>query len=552
MKWLNASILIGFLIIATSDTWPPAASDTRSPATPALRPPAALAPRPPAASPTEKRGQLFVSHYENVLGTSMELKVLAPSEREASLAEKAALKEIARLGRILSGYDTASEFSHWLHTSGQPVKVSPELFEVLNLFDEWRTRTGGALDASAEVITRLWRQAANRGQVPDQQELARAVAEVQQPHWRLDSLNKTATHLSQAPLMLNSFAKSYIIRRAADAAMAASNARATVVNIGGDLVVSGDWKETVQISDPKADAENDAPIDRLLITNEAVATSGNYRRGEQIGGHWYSHIVDPRTGQPADAVISATVVAPRATDAGALATAFNVLSSDESVRLASGLPGVEYLIITRSGQRIASPGWHALEAPASPANAASGPSTGTATAASRPPSGTAASPASPAAFADDLELVVNLEINLQKEGFSKRPYVAVWVENQDHAAVRTIAVWHGSDRYLPELKSWYLKYRGLYETDKAALSTVSSATRSPGKYTLKWDGKDDQGNLVKPGTYIIKIEATREHGNYRLIRQELVCNGTPQHIDLPGNVEIASASLDYRKRTVGN
>ena len=552
MKWLNASILIGFLIIATSDTWPPAASDTRSPATPALRPPAALAPRPPAASPAEKRGQLFVSHYENVLGTSMELKVLAPSEREASLAEKAALKEIARLGRILSGYDTASEFSHWLHTSGQPVKVSPELFEVLNLFDEWRTRTGGALDASAEVITRLWRQAANRGQVPDQQELARAVAEVQQPHWRLDSLNKTATHLSQAPLMLNSFAKSYIIRRAADAAMAASNARATVVNIGGDLVVSGDWKETVQISDPKADAENDAPIDRLLITNEAVATSGNYRRGEQIGGHWYSHIVDPRTGQPADAVISATVVAPRATDAGALATAFNVLSPDESVRLASGLPGVEYLIITRSGQRIASPGWHALEAPASPANAASGSSTGTATAASRPPSGTAASPASPAAFADDLELVVNLEINLQKEGFSKRPYVAVWVENQDHAAVRTIAVWHGSDRYLPELKSWYLKYRGLYETDKAALSTVSSATRSPGKYTLKWDGKDDQGNLVKPGTYIIKIEATREHGNYRLIRQELVCNGTPQHIDLPGNVEIASASLDYRKRTVGN
>ena len=501
MKWLNVSILSVLFIIATSDTLPPAAS-------------------------AAKGVRLFVSHYENVLGTSMELKVLAPSEREASLAENAALKEIARLGRILSGYDTTSEFSHWLHTSGQPVKVSPELFEVLNLFDEWRTRTGGALDASAEVITRLWRQAAARGQVPDQQALSRAVAEVQQPHWRLDSVNQTAIHLSQAPLMLNSFAKSYIIRRAADAAMAASNARATVLNIGGDLVVSGDWKETVQISDPKADAENDAPIDRLVITNKAVATSGNYRRGELIAGHWYSHIVDPRTGQPADAVISATVVAPRATDAGALATAFNVLSPEESVRLASGLPGVEYLIITRSGQRIASPGWHALEAPASATS-------------------------SPTVSPDDFELVVNLEINLQK-GFAKRPYVAVWVENQDHAAVRTIAVWHERDRYLPELKSWYLKYRGLYETDKAALSTVSSATRSPGKYTLKWDGKDDQGNPVKPGTYFIKIEATREHGTYQLIRQELVCNGTPQHIDLPGNVEIASASLDYRKRSVGN
>ena len=539
MKWLNISILAALLIITTSGA----------------RPPAASAPCPPGASPAEKRGQLFVSHYENVLGTSMELKVLAPSERGASLAENAALKEIARLSRILSGYDTASEFSHWLHTSGQPVKVSPELFEVLNLFDEWRTRTGGALDASAEVITRLWRQAATRGQVPDQQALARAVAEVQQPHWRLDPVNQTATHLSQAPLMLNSFAKSYIIKRAADAAMAAANALATVVNIGGDLVVSGDWKETVQISDPKADAENDAPIDRLLITNKAVATSGNYRRGEQIAGHWYSHIVDPRTGQPADAVISATVVAPRATDAGALATAFNVLSPDESVRLASGLPGVEYLIITRSGQRIASPGWPALEAPAPPAPATSAP-VSPASPTTRPPSGNASSPAPPApsatASAADFELVVNLEINLQKEGFAKRPYVAVWVENQDHAPVRTIAVWHERDRYLPELKSWYLKYRGLYETDKAALSTVSSATRSPGKYTLKWDGKDDQGNVVKPGTYIIKIEATREHGTYQLIRQELVCNGTPQHIDLPGNVEIASASLDYRKRSVGN
>ena len=534
MKWLNASTLAALLIIVTSNTRPPADFAGRG-------------------------SRLFVSHYENVLGTSMELKVLAPSEREASLSEKAALKEIARLGRILSGYDTASEFSHWLHTSGQPVKVSPELFEVLSLFDEWRTRTGGALDASAEVITRLWRQAATRGQVPDQQALARAVAEVQQPHWQLDPVNQTATHLSQAPLMLNSFAKSYIIRRAADAAMAAANARATVVNIGGDLVVSGDWKETVQISDPKADAENDTPIDRLLITNKAVATSGNYRRGELIAGHWYSHIVDPRTGQPADAVISATVVAPRATDAGALATAFNVLSPDESVRLASGLPGVEYLIITRAGQRIASPGWHALEAPAPPATPVNRPPStpsGTSTPAAGTPTPTTGTPASaapaPTAFADDFELVVNLEINLQKEGFAKRPYVAVWVENQDHAPVRTIAIWHERDRYLPELKSWYLKYRGLYETDKAALSTVSSATRSPGKYTLKWDGKDDQGNIVKPGTYIIKIEATREHGTYQLIRQELVCNGTPQHIDLPGNVEIASASLDYRKRSVGN
>src|ERR1700722_16036132 len=103
---------------------------------------------------------LFVSHFENVLGTSMELKVLASSVKAASTAEATATKEIARLQKILSAYDDQSEFSRWLKTSNEAVHVSPELFEVLGLFDQWRITSGGALDASAEVITRLWKQSA--------------------------------------------------------------------------------------------------------------------------------------------------------------------------------------------------------------------------------------------------------------------------------------------------------------------------------------------------------------------------------------------------------
>lgn len=508
MKWLQFSILALVMITASSASGLPGAG-------------------------------VYVSHFENVLGTSMELKIKAVSEKDAAAAETAAKKEISRLGNILSAYDKGSEFSHWLETSGQAVKVSPELYEVLSLFDQWRIRSGGALDASAEVITRLWKRAAAQQRMPSEEELATAVAEVRQAHWTLDPVAHTATHLSKAPLMLNSFAKSYIIRRAADAAMSAAGVRAIVVNIGGDLVVAGDLRETVRISDPKADAENDPPMDQLLLANRAVATSGNYRRGELIGGHWYSHIVDPRTGQPADAVISATVVAANATDAGALATAFNVLSPAESVKLAAGMPGVDYLIIGRSGERWSSKGWKSLEAPGAGERAVKG-------------AAGAAEGRKNGERANDFELVVNLEINLQKEGFAKRPYVAVWVEDENHAPVRTIAIWHERDRYLPELKSWYLKYRGIYTTDKNTLSTVSSATRSAGKYTLKWDGKDDQGNFVKPGKYTIKIEAAREHGTYQLMRQELDWNDTPQLINLTGNVEIASASLDYRKKSAGN
>ena len=477
-----------------------------------------------------KGPRLYVSDYENVLGTSMELKVSAGSATAAEKAQNAVLREIGRLSAILSAYDPNSEFSRWERTSHVPVVVSPELFEVLSLFDRWRVRTGGALDASAEAITRVWKEAAKKGQLPGADRLALAVAEVKQQHWQLDSTTHTATHLSNTPLMLNSFAKSYIIRRAADAGRAAVRAEAIVVNIGGDLVVSGSVPETVAVSDPKADAENDAPMTLLRVNNAAVATSGNYRRGELIAGHWYSHIVDPRTGVPADAILSATVVAPDATDAGALATAFNVLSTVESVRLAQQLPGVEYLIVTRAGEKVQSPGWSAMEV-----------------APEKSGGWTMARPAGAGAF----EMIVSLEINLQQQGAVKRPYVAVWVEDENHAPVRTIAVWHGADRYLPELRSWYLKYRGLYSTDQRWSSSVTSATRSAGKYTLKWDGRDDQGNPVKPGHYFVKIEVSREHGTYQLMRQEIDCDDKPKVINLPGNIEISSASLDYRKTDNG-
>ena len=228
---------------------------------------------------------------------------------------------------------------------------------MLVLFDQWRIRTEGALDASAQAISIVWKQAAAKGRLPSTDELSTAVREVKQTHWILGPGEHTATHLTNTPLILNSFAKSYIIKQAADAGLGAGKIDGIVVNIGGDLVVAGTTTEIVQIRDPTADAENDTPIGQIMISSKAVATSGNYRRGEKIYGHWYSHIVDPRTGQPADNIISATVVAPNATDAGALATAFNVMDTSESIRLAKTLPGVEYLIITRAGQRITSPGW---------------------------------------------------------------------------------------------------------------------------------------------------------------------------------------------------
>jgi thiamine biosynthesis lipoprotein len=117
-------------------------------------------------SKNKKAPRLFVSHFENVLGTSLEIKIRSVSEKQAAVAEAAAMKEIDRLNKIVSAYDANSEFSKWMRTFNEAKTISPELFEVLNLFDQWRTRSNGALDASAQVVSKLWKEAAAKQTIP--------------------------------------------------------------------------------------------------------------------------------------------------------------------------------------------------------------------------------------------------------------------------------------------------------------------------------------------------------------------------------------------------
>jgi hypothetical protein len=312
-----------------------------------------------------------------------------------------------------------------------------------------------------------------------------------------------------------------------------------VVNIGGDLVVRGDWRDTVEVSDPKSDAENGVPIARLVIRDRAVATSGDYRRGFEVGGRHYSHIVDPRTGMPADQIISSTVIAQSPEQAGALATALSVLTPEESSRLIASMPGVEYLLVRKDGERIVSTGWSAYEAmPASHATAL------------RPVADYEQVAARPGASQWDpkFELTITIELKLIEGYRVHRPYVAAWIEDEGHAPVRTIVLWFGKYKYLQELRAWSREesMRSVSE-DTHVMNSVSSATRPPGKYTFNWDGRDDFGNLVKAGKYTVMIEAVREHGSYQLMHQEIDFNGSPKQFQFPGDVEIASASLDYHK-----
>lgn len=490
--------------------------------------------QPSTTIPKKPKQQFYISHYENILGTSLALKMISESETEAEQAEQAALTEINRLSAIFSAYDPNSEFSTWMnHQPNTPVKVSKELLNMLTLFEQWKIKTNGALDASAAVAGKLWQDAAKNQQVPSKAEITAAVATMQQTHYLLDQDNSIATRLSNAPLALNTFAKSYIINKACDAALAAAAINAVVVNIGGDLVVKGALTDAVNVTNPLANAENDAPLAHLLVKDKAVATSGNYRRGEQIGKHWYSHIVDPRTGKPVEGVISATVVANSATDAGALATAFNVLSLAESKALAETINGAEYLIITNNGKRVESKGWNNFVDPNIEAKE---------TAAVVPALSSAEKP-----WDSKYELAITFEMNVIA-GNNHRPFAAIWVENEKREPVRNLALWYNKTKWVPDLRNWYRINGEKFKADKENYASVTGATRSPGKYTIKWDGKDDKGNFVPQGKYTIIIESSKEHGTDEIIRQPLELKKAAKKVSSAGNVEISNVTFDFYKK----
>ena len=302
-----------------------------------------------------RRALLHDFHYEHVLGTSLELRVVAERESAARHAQSAVLSEVDRLEPILSGWSGASELARWLATHDVDVPVSPELAEVLAASEGWRALTGGAFDPAAQAVIDLLRDDAGERSTHDASPLDGRGA----PLWRVDRAAGTGRRLTRHAVSLDAIAKGYVVSRAALRARRVSGVADVLLNIGGDVQHFGEHAVTVAVADPFAPAENAAPIATVRIENAALCTSGGYRRGFIANGRRVSHIVDPRSGEPAEQIASASVLAPDCATADALSTAFSVLTPHESVALADSLPNVGCLVVEQDGTVTTNAVWNA-------------------------------------------------------------------------------------------------------------------------------------------------------------------------------------------------
>jgi thiamine biosynthesis lipoprotein len=258
------------------------------------------------------------------------------------------------INNSMSTYQADSEISEF---NRQPprkwVRPSPAFFQVLLTALDVGARSGGAYDVTIAPLVDLWGfgpGGEGAAVVPPEQEVAALTERVGQRNLRLDADKGRIMKLGDLSLDFSSLAKGYAVDRLARWLLEQGIAR-FMVEVGGEMRLSGlsgrgdAWRIAIEQPDSSVRAAAAA----MSLTDVGIATSGDYRNYFEVDGQRYSHMIDPRTGQPvAHDLVSVTVVHPECMVADAWATALVVLGAERAMAVARE-QGLAVYFIRRAG-----------------------------------------------------------------------------------------------------------------------------------------------------------------------------------------------------------
>ena len=243
----------------------------------------------------------------------------------------------------------------------RPVTVDEWLFDLLERALDLHDRTEGAFDITSAPLWRVWGFARRQGAVPDEKQLALALESVGSRFVKLDRRAKTVRFLkSGVEINLGSIGKGYALDRCdrmlTDAGIddfLLHGGQSSVLARGSRLAGSDSSSEkspsgwTVGIGHPLRPGRRLAEI---RLENRALATSGSAAQFFRHKGRRLGHVLDPRTGQPAQGVLSVTVLGSSAASTDALATAFFVLGPDRALEYCSTRPELAAIFVSPAAQ----------------------------------------------------------------------------------------------------------------------------------------------------------------------------------------------------------
>jgi thiamine biosynthesis lipoprotein len=291
-----------------------------------------------------------------VMNTVAKITAIAPDEKTAQLSIDSAFKEIYRLEKLMNRYDPNSQLSNVNKMAAkEPVRVDKDLFDILQQSIRYSKLSDGAFDITIGPLVDLWKKCAEVNSMPTDKQLAQIKKIIGYDKLLLDANDFSVRFAAEGvSLDLGAIAKGFAADKAVEE-MKKCGAIGGMVSIGGQIGCFGLTEQknkwAIGIQNP-VKSESNQNIAKLLLSDMAVSTSGNYERFYKIGGKRFSHIFNPETERSADELASVTIIAANGSQTDALATAVSVLGAKRGMELIEKIKGVEAILISTDNKNV--------------------------------------------------------------------------------------------------------------------------------------------------------------------------------------------------------
>ena len=275
------------------------------------------------------------------------------SDRAGVAVATEALNLIDELEAQLSVFRDSSEISFINREAAtRAVVVEHSLFDLLSLCKSLYEQTDGAFDVTAGALTRCWGFLRRSGRIPSTEELDHARSLVGSDRLLLDQQTRTIRFVREGmEVNLGSIGKGYALDCVARAMR--DRVASALLNAGASsmyAVGAGDRNEgwSVGLRDPR---NKHRRLGRLRLRDCALSTSGSEEQFFEHEGQRYGHIIDPRSGWPAQRLTTVSVVARSAAISDALATAFYIGGREVAEKYCAANPEVMAIMLERDAER---------------------------------------------------------------------------------------------------------------------------------------------------------------------------------------------------------
>jgi len=273
-----------------------------------------------------------------------------PGDAAAADGVLAALDLVEEIEAQLTIYRDASEVLTINRLAAQqPVEVDPRLFSLIEFCAWLFAETHGAFDITSGPLSRAWGFLRRQGRLPDEAEIHAARAAVGFDGVEFDPAARTIRLLTPGmEINFNAIGKGYALDRVAQLLddrgaddYLCHGGQSSVLARGRERPgAAGGWR--VGVPHPH---RRDQLIGELVLSDEALGTSGSGTQFFEVSGRRFGHLIDPRTGWPAEGVHTASVVAATAAEADALSTAFYIMGPGETAQYCATHPDVAAVLV---------------------------------------------------------------------------------------------------------------------------------------------------------------------------------------------------------------